>query len=850
MLQLALRGIRNNPFRYAATSLAVILGIAFFVATGVLTTSFRDTINSAVTEVFEQIDVAVQSTEKLGDGPFAMTVSIPLEVGDQLAPVDGVADVQPYVFGWAQAVQDDGKVVPGSQSQIGMVWIDNPELNPYYIVDGVAPTAANEMMIDAHTFEEAGWALGDEVRVLPATEQQPKFTIVGTTGTDIAGASLEQTISVTLDGAATILPTVQPTQFLIETADGYTNEQVVANVQAAIDADGLELEAITGDDLAEQFSEVIDTVTGFINTALTIFAGVALFVGIFVIYNTFSIIIAQRTKEMALLRAIGASGRQVSRSVLIEAIIIGLLASAAGAIVGIAIAFGLLQLLASAIDGFDIGLSIPPSTLIMGTIIGMIITVGAAWFPARRGARIAPIEALRDSEIEEVRASNTRRFVGLGFVAGGLLASLAGVGLFGDLSAWWIAAGLPVMIIGIFLIAPLLVRPVTKVLAMPLVRRGNITGELSRENAARNPKRTATTSLTLMIGVALMVTAAVFAATLSDTVRGTLEDTIVATEVVTVNDNVLALGGGLSPETASNIRQVGGVSSVVEFRQSMGEISVADSTDDPNGTFLTATNTADLDAAVDIDVTEGDVAAMGLNDVAISNDLADDLGVSIGDELDMSLAVGSARLSIVALYEEADLAGEAIVDLSTIDAIYPGALDSQLFIAADQTDEINQQIEALLADNPTAELRSKSQYITDQANQVNNLVYLLYGLLGMAVIVALIGIVNTMALSIHERTRELGLLRAVGMTRRQLKRTVRYESALVALMGTTVGILLGLLFSWLAYEAGSGFLRSFQVPWGQIVVVLIVGIVAGVISGILPARRAAKLDVLDAISHE
>ncbi len=839
MLQIALRGVKNNPFRYLATSIAIILGVAFFTATGVMTTSFRESINSSITEAFDDVDAAVRSTDTIDADFFEIRSQIPASTADRLADVDGVASAVPYLTGYAQAVTADGKTVDaGGDNAQGIGWIDNADVNPYRIIDGAAPARPTDIVLDTTTFADGGFAIGDQVRVLPLPADQT-FTLVGTVESDSENDFGGQVVGFTFEGAQTILGTTDVDQVFVQADPGVTDEELVANLQAAIEGQGLE--AITGAELADEFKDLVGTFTSIIDMALKIFAGVALFVGAFVIYNTFSIIIAQRTKEMALLRAIGASGRQVSRSVLVEAVIIGVIASALGAATGIGLGWLLLKLITSFAGDFSASLVIPSTTMATGIAIGTVLTILAAWLPARRGARIAPIEALRESAIEEVRAGKARTVVGLGLAGGGLVASLIAVGVIGDGEAVLLAVGLPAIIIAIFSLAPVLVRPVTRVLAIPLVRNGSITGELSRENAARNPKRTATTSLTLMIGVTLMVTATVFAATLSSAVRGTLEDTVVATDIVGVSANISQLGGGLDPTVAPTIAALADVEAAVPLRSGFAEV-------DQEFASITGVKAADLAKVLDIGVTAGTIDTLEASTIAVHEDIAADLAVTIGDTLPVKFQQRTVELTVAGIYTEDGVVGGYLTDLAVLEANTPRSLDTQIFVTTNGAETVRGEIDEILASDPTAKVKTTSEYIDDQAGQINSLLYLLYGLLGMSVLVALIGIVNTMALSIHERTRELGLLRAVGMNRTQLRRTIRYESALVALMGTTLGLGLGVFFGWLVQQAASDEFPAFVIPWSQLAIVAIVGIAAGVLAGVLPARRAGRLDVLDAIS--
>ncbi len=839
MFQIAVRGLRQNPFRYFATALAIVLGVAFFIATSVMTTSFRDTLNNSIGEAFADVDASVRSSESIDLDFFEIRQQIPAATADEIATIDGVDSAVAFLTGYAQVVTADGKVLDdaGGPPQ-AFAWIDNDRLSPYSIVDGRTPQGLDEIVIDSQSFDDGNFTIGQQVRVLPVPEDQ-QFTIVGTIEADTDDSFGGQLLAFSEQGAETVFGTSNVDQIFVAAEEGLSQTQLVANIDAALPAG---LEAVTGDELVDEFQDLIGQVTGIINTALSVFAGIALFVGAFVIYNTFSITVVQRSREMALLRAIGASTKQVSRSVIIESLIIGVLASLVGAAVGIGFGWVLLQLLGSLGGGFDVDLTIPTGTMGAGVIIGTIITLAAAYLPARRGARVAPIEALRDSSVENVHPSPWRTRIGLGLLVVGVVMSVTAVTR-GQLSS--LAIGLPSVIVALSLLGPATIRPLSRVIAVPFVRNGSITGELARENASRNPKRTSTTSLTLVIGVALVVTATVFAATLSTSLRGQLEDQITADEIVTIGGQIAQQGGGLDPTVTPSIQELLGVEAAVPFRQTFAEIT---------GGFdqITGTDTAQVDQVLDLQVTDGRITDLGPTEIAVQQGRADDENLAVGDVVAVKLQQQTVELTIAGLYEQDEFVGSWLVDNAVFEANLPRSLDTQILIStADGTDDqVAAEITALVASDPTATVDTVAQYIDDQAGQIDQLLILLYGLLGMSVFVALIGIVNTMALSIHERTRELGLLRAVGMTASQLRRTIRYESTIIALIGTFTGLLLGVFFGWIASEAANDVFPDFAVPISSLVIIAIVGVVAGLAAGVLPARRAGKLDVLDAIATE
>lgn len=837
MLTIALRGIANNPFRYLATALAIVLGIAFFSATSVLTTSFEDSLNDSITEAFVDVDAAVRSANTIETPIIDIRERIPPTAADDIAGVDGVAWVYPFLAGYAQVVAADGKTVGGADADAqAIAWIDDDDVNPLTVVAGRAPAEPDEVVIDVNTFDEGGFSLGDSVQVIPLGPQQ-RFTVVGTI--DDQGTFGGQVLSFSFAGAATVFGGSEVDQIFVGAAEGITPDGLAERLNQNLGAD---LEAVTGDTLTEEFQEVVGTFTNIIEIALQIFAGVALFVGAFVIYNTFTITVAQRTREMALLRAIGATGRQVAVSVVVESAAIGVVASAAGAAAGIGIGWILLQLLGSFIGDLGLSLSIPPGGLVNGVVLGTVITVAAAYIPARRGAKVDPIEAMRDAAAEATGPARGRLYWGLGVLGAGAAATVWS-SVSGEERILY--GGLPLIVIAVVLLGPAIVRPLSRVLAAPAVRRGSITGELARENASRNPKRSSTTSLTLMIGVALVVTATVFAATLSELIAGDLDEELLADHVVTISDAVAGAGGGLDPTIAAAIGGLDGVDAAVGTRSAFAQVG-------SDFASVTGADTALFGAVADIGVVEGRVTGLGPNEVAVRRPTAEDEGLTVGDTVTVRLQQGAATVTVAGIYDQGNqLVGEWLVDNSLLDASLSRSLDTRILVRAqDASQSLISSIDAALASDPTARLSTRQEFIDSQAGQITDLLTLLYALLGMSVVVALIGIVNTMSLSIHERTRELGLLRAVGMTARQLRRTVRYEAAIIALIGTLAGLVLGLFFGWAAFDALGLAYSDFAIPWGALIAIGVAGLVAGLLSGVLPARRAGRLEVLDAIAAQ
>ncbi len=527
-----------------------------------------------------------------------------------------------------------------------------------------------------------------------------------------------------------------------------------------------------------------------------------------------------------------------------ESVVVGLVASFLGALFGILLGWLALTLFNAVGIRLGTGVALPAGGLASGVILGTIITVLAAVIPARRAARTPPIAALRDVATEGVGSSRLRSVVGIVLVAGG--AVVVGVSI-GSGTPVGLLGGGAALLIGVLTLGPVISRPMAMFLGAPAARLRGAVGDLARQNAARNPRRTATTAAALMIGITLVAAATVFASTLRASLREQTSGQIKTELVVSVSSSVVVSGGGMAPDTEAAIAKVPGVTLVSPLRRSVGDLN-------GNLISITGVRAENVAQAVNPDVTGGSLSALtGADTVAVSDATATANGLRIGSVVGLKLSQRSVDLKVVALYARNQVLGDWTAGTGLFDTTLSGRpLDSLILVgtAPGATSSVQQAVAAILADNPTAEIQTVDQYAAAQGNQVNTLLYVMYGLLGFSVLVALIGIVNTLALSIVERTREIGLLRAVGMTRGQLTAGIRYEAGIVALIGTTLGLGLGIIFGWLASEAARKNFPVFTMPWLGLVIIAVAGLLCGVVAGALPARRAARFNVLAAISTE
>jgi len=833
MFALTIKELAARKLRLLTTAFAVLLGVAFMAGTMVFSDTIAATFDSVLAEADAGVDAYVRTPSDIELGYGEPGPRLDASLAATVAAVDGVDEVALRINGYAQIVGRDGKPVGdlSAHPAFGTNWVTVTDLNPYELSSGHAPANDHEIVIDKASADSAGYRPGDVVTVL--TKRAPReFTIAGIATFASADSPAGATAVLFTDATAAVLLATpgQADAIAVTATEGVSETDLAARVQAAV---GNDLEVITGSTLvAENQSSLAADFAGF-DTMMMVFAFVAVFVGAFIINNTFSITVAQRTREMAMLRAIGASGRQVRRSVLIEASAIGVVASAAGLAAGIGVAAGLRMLMAQfGIELPDGPVVISPSAMVTSFAVGVTVTVLSAWLPARRAAKIAPIAALREVSVDNAAGSRTRAIVGAAVIAAGLGALF--VGLAGPTIAL-VGVGALAMFIGVAAISPVLARPVAHVLGAPLRLRG-VSGELATRNAKRNPKRTARTAASLMIGVGLVGFITVFAASTKTSVAGSLEEDFVGTHIVQAGgfDN----SSGLSPELAERLRATPGVDVVAEARMSP---AVVDGTETDAFFAFDATT---IDQVFRLGAVEGDLDGLGATGIAVSATEARHQGWTLGSTVPITFPSGSTTLVVEAIYAGAtDWVGSMFVDLDAFRANGMDDLDLKVYVSGDQA-----AIDTVAASFPSAEVLDRASFLDDVNGNIDTILGLFYALLGLAVIIALLGIANTLALSIFERTRELGLLRAVGMTRSQIRSVVRWESIIIAVFGTALGLAIGTFFGWAIVRAmADEGIDTLTVPITSLAVVTIIAGFAGAIAAVVPARRAAKLDVLQAL---
>lgn len=849
MLRTTITNLRARKLRVLASSVAVLLGVAFMAGTMVLSDTMGASFDELVEDLYANTSAAVRG-ERAFDSPDPFGApSRALLDDDVLAAVetvDGVDSTFPHVEGYAQIIGTDGDPIgdPGMGAPtFGVSWPADERFNPLTVVEGRGPERGDEAVIDQASASAGGLEVGDRTRILTASGPA-SITIVGIARWGDADSPLGASITALLPGYAEELMTAPGRyhQIQVIAVDGVSDAAIRDRLAAALPGG---LEVVTAEELiAEEQGEIRELIS-FFGTFMLTFALIALFVGSFIIYNTFSILVAQRNREMALLRALGASRGQVLGGLLAEAVVIGLIASVLGMIGGIGVAAGLKALLS--LLGLDVpagGVVITGGTVVAALFAGLVVTVAAAIVPARRASRIAPVAAMSDVGIAEASRIRTRSAVGVLVVVAG--ASLLGAGLFllesNELAA--VGAGAAVLFVGVAVLGPLISRPATLALGAPLARLRGVTGSIARENALRSPKRTASTASALMIGVALVGFITIFAAS----ARASLDDII---DRSFRGDFVVDSGtfgfGGFDPGLATRLGELPEIEAATGARVGTAEV-------DDSVVYLLGVDPARIDAIFDVGVVAGEVDDLDAASVAVWADKAEAEGWQLGDTVPVRFAeTGLHELEIAVLFTNRELVGSVYaVGHDVFDEHFPVQLDTSIFLATSPgvaADDARAAIEALADEYPTASVLDLTEFKAAQSASFDALLGLVYVLLFLAVLIALMGIANTLALSILERTRELGLLRAVGMTRAQMRAAVRWESVIISVFGTLLGLVIGVFFGWALVTAlADEGIGRFVVPVGSLALIVVLAALAGVVAAILPARRASRIDILRAIA--
>ncbi|MFI1098165.1 ABC transporter permease [Streptomyces sp. NPDC020917] len=844
-LRLGWAGLRAHKRRFAGTFVAVFLGVAFLAGTMVMGDTLRASFGTLFANANSGTDTVVRGADEISDGqgPGARE-PVPTGLVATLRKVPGVAAVAPDIEGAGQLVSHDGTSLDTRGPTVAGNWIGDPRLNPYTLVEGHAPAAPGQAVINRDAADKAGLKVGDST--LLRTPDPVRITIVGIATFGGGGGQGETTYTglTTGDAERYLMPRPgEATTIKVRAASGISEQQLTDRVARALPP---HYEAITGTKAGDETESA--TAGAFLTvftSLLVVFAGIALLVATFSIHNTFQIVVAQRTRENALLRALGASRRQVLGSTLAEAAGVAAAASLAGLLGGIGIAAAL-QALFPAV-GFPFpksGLVIHPAALAVPLAVGLLVCTGSALMPALRAGRTAPLAALRDSAVESPRVPRRRAVAGAVTGAVGIALTVAGVG---GHALPLTAAGAVLTLAAFVVLGPVASPVAVRLLGAPVSRLRGVTGGLARRNALRSPKRTAATAAALMIGVAVVSLFAVLGASMKATLNRTVDRSFAGD--VAISTPVYGAGGsGLSPSIAPTVAALPEVRDAVGLGRGAAEV-------DGHGRRLTITDPAALSRLLDLGTVDGDLAHLGTRAIAVSRSEAGKHHWTTGSRVTLAFADGQRQpFTVGAVYGQADLAGDYLM---TRAAWAPHHLqDRDTLVAIDFRHGVSAAagkaaVEKAVVPFGSPDVQTKSEYAASSAAGIDTFLTLVYALLALAVLIALLGIANTLTLAVHERTRELGLLRAVGQTRAQLRAMVRWESVVVAAFGTAGGLGLGAFLGWALVRAsdttGTG---AFAIPPVSLAVVLLVGVAAGALAGWRPARRAARLDVLRAIAAD
>jgi putative ABC transport system permease protein len=843
VFRIALKGILGRKARLILTSLAVILGTSFLAGTSVFSDTLNRTFDNLFSDVFKNVDAYVRSTQVIeGDFGQEERQRISADLVSVVEKVPGVRDASPDIQAFARIIGKDGKPI-GSDGQgpptfgsvgeefAGALWST---------AEGKWANGPTEVVIDEASAKAGKYVLGDTVKVV-AQSGSREFTLVGIASYgDVrspGGATFALFDSVT---AAEFLAKPGFIDAILVSGDGSVSDAKLSKAIQDVLPTTSKTETLTGAEITLETQDQIGSALDFFGILLSTFSFIALGVGCFVIYNVFSISAAQRQRENALLRAIGASRKQITRAMLIEATVVGLLGSVIGLVAGIGLSAGLSALLRAVnIDIPSGGLVLSQNTVTSTIIIGLIVTVLSAILPARRAGKVPPLAAMRATALEIAEPGRKRLYTGLLSIALGLAVIVAVVT---GASNNYLGVGILFVFIGTIVLGPIIARPVAMFLGRPAARFRGVTGVMARQNSARNPKRTSRTASPVLIGVALVTAVTALAAS----IKGQIDDVFTAQFKGDYAISTDARGfGGISPSLAVDLNKLPEIEKATGF----GFLTVKI---EDKGQYLTTITPKTIEGVWDIGLINATYSDLTTSDIFVSEKTAKKKNIAIGSVLQTTFGDGSTRPLKVAGFFVNDEIGNYIANSALVDGSAIIMFDIGVYI---KTKDSVGKAEAFTALDKAVkkygqgELLTKQEYINKQSGQVNQLLGLIYGLLMLSVIISIVGIIITLLLSVFERQRELALLRAVGMTRSQVRTTVRWESVITSLLGAVLGIILGIGLGWvIVFALKDQGLTSFKLPVGPTIVIMIMSFIVGLFAAIYPAWRATRVNILDALN--
>lgn len=843
MFKLSLRNIWSRKGRLLLTAIAVIAGTAFLSGVFVFTDTIKGSFDQMFASAYAKTDAFVRS-DNVVEGDFGEEVRdrIDVSVVDQVRAVPGVTEAEGGVMGSATVTTADGKVIgQDGPPKFAAAWTGS-SASPWSLFEGRAPETSTEVVLDRYSAKTGKISVGDTVTITALGKPQ-QFTVVGIAkfaGKDTSGGATWSLFT---------LPTAQ--EFVIGDAtkidgvfvvgDGTLSQTELAErIQSAMTEP--DVETLTGKQIIEENQSAVEKTLSFMTIFLSIFALISLFVGSFIIYNVFSISAAQRTRENALLRAIGASRSQVTRSMFIEAFVVGLGGSLLGCLGGLGLASTILAVLNAV--GFgpgDTSLVIHPTGFIITIIVGVLVTVVCAIAPAIRSGRVPPLAAMRDVAIDHADVSLTRKIVGgLAVVAAIVFVSM---GLAGNTLA--LGGGAAALFLSLIALGPFVATPVARLSTPGLTRFRGASGTMAGRNAARNPKRTALTAGALAVGLSLLIGVATLGASAKATTRDVVGSQFNGDYVVSAKQGN---GGSSIPTSVTDDLKAAGVGEVAGLAATALQILDGN---DYRVKQVVAVNPSDAAQVLEIPFPEGSFSDLSPDGILVSKDAVERKGYQVGDTIDVKLLDGGEKALKVAGVFDTQIFGNYIVDREIFDGSSVPVFDLGVFVRTEGgvSSGNTEKLQAVVDGYPSLKLQSRDQYIDDQSKQIDGFLNFIYALLGMSIFIAIIGIVITLMLAVYERRRELGLLRAVGTTRRQVRSSVLWESMVTAVVGVITGTVLGVTLGWIIVSAlKDQGLSVFALPGGTIATSIVMALVFSAIAALWPARRASKADILQAIA--
>lgn len=833
MRKVSLRNLAAHKVRLALTVLSVVLGTAFVAGSFVFTDTLQKTFDSIFENTAQGVDVRVSAAEDGSSG-------LPLTDLDTITAVDGVRAVAPAVSGQIVLIDADGAAVQtGGAPSLGESYLPPGqalgETDEY--LEGNPPAAVGQVAINASAAERANLAVGDTAKILVPARGIVDVTVSGIydTGGDTGGFIGASFVD---SQARELFTDGKHVEYVDVAGAGLSPSELRDRITAALP----DVKVQTGDEVREETKAQVSEALSFINYFLLAFGAIALLVGTFIIYNTFSMIVAQRLRELALLRAIGASRQQVGRSVVFEALVVGVIGSALGITAGVGLAYGLRRLL----NTFDVGLpegplQVGPRTILIALVVGVLVTTVSAYAPARRASKVPPVAAMREEFASAGDSLRVRTFAGVVLGVLGVVALVIGARGTGGGAAAVVGVGALALILAVLLGAPALSRPVVGALGAVLAKPFGPVGRLARTNAVRNPRRTAATAFALTLGLMLVSVIGVFGASAKASVNE-LVDVGVSADYILTGPNQIGVPSG----AARAVRKL----DAVQGATALHPVSVTVDDEKEQGASLDGP----VEGVLDYTLVEGSTDLSG-NHLFVSRTAAAEKGWTLGKTVPMKSADGKVvDAEVTGIYEDNQLIGNWVVSDEVYRQVMPAATIPDLTVLIDakpgaDLTQLRTDLEAATKQFVVVQVQDREQFKGTQGQQIDTLLAILYGLLALAVIIAILGIINTLALSVVERRREIGMLRAVGMLRSQMRRTIYLESLLIAVFGAAVGVLLGLAFGW-------GFVSTLRdqglgrmtVPWGQVIGMLVGSGVVGVLAALWPANRAARTKPLEAIA--